>query len=70
MKEKRSIKLKLTQREFDTVLAALRLRQLALDGVWPMNKQGVPELIEAIARNHGMPLTSRDIDHLCERINT
>jgi hypothetical protein len=52
-----------TQREFDTILAALRAYQ-GTDCILPSH------VIPAIAAGeHGQPLTAHEIDSLCEYLN-
>jgi hypothetical protein len=55
-----------TPREWDTVLAALRLWQQDNDAVETHDVHG--ELLE-LAREHGEPLDNVEVDKLCERIN-
>jgi len=55
----------ITERQFDTILAALRYYQSALD------RQSAAYLaVYDIAAAHGAPLTTDQIDVLCERLNT
>ena len=58
-------------REFDTILAGLRMWQWALEpgGDYPSDFERVQAILE-IASEHGKPLTAEDIDSLCERLNT
>ena len=62
---KRTIKLSLTPREFDTILAALRLFQRPQ--AWLANYGDVD--ITDIATEHGDIMTSEEVDELCERHN-
>lgn len=56
------VSIRVSAREFDTILAALRARQgTAYTSV---------QEIEEIAREHGDPLTTEEIDQFCERINS
>lgn len=56
----------MTPRERDTILAALRVYQQALE----MNGGKPPADVNDIARNSGKPLTAEEIDELCPRINS
>jgi hypothetical protein len=62
----RVIRAEFTPREWDTVLAALRLWQQDNDAVETHEIHG--ELLE-LAREHGKPLDNVEIDTLIERIN-
>ena len=55
------VSIRVSAREFDNILAALRARQ----GTAYTTEQE----IEAIASEHGEPLTVEEIDALCVRIN-
>jgi hypothetical protein len=55
---------KVTRREFDSILAALRLSQH--DSAWIADGDG---MIRAIASEYGDPLTNEEIDALCEKLN-
>ena len=60
----------LSDRERDTVLAALRLWQHALDGDVVLTGEGsLQELVDEIASDNGAPLSPNEIDSLCERLN-
>ena len=52
--------LRVTDREFDTILAALRYWRRRDDDRMPESE---------IAAEHGKPLSDVEIDALCERIN-
>jgi hypothetical protein len=56
----------MTDRERDTVLAALRLWQDGLNS-WASDHDGLREIANG---NHQRPLTSTEIDALCDRFNT
>ena len=59
------IKVEVTPRELDMILAALRLSQRP--EAWLANYGQID--IQAIATEHGRALTNREIDRLCERLN-
>jgi hypothetical protein len=60
----------LSGRERDTILAALRLWQHALDGDVVLTGEGsLQELVDEIASDSGAPLSPNEIDSLCERLN-
>jgi hypothetical protein len=58
----------LIDREFDTVLAALRVYQHYLDHELGDDPE-FDSFIRAIATDHSRALNSDEIDELCERIN-
>ena len=62
------MKLKVSKREFHTILATLRQRQFILGKV-PGGAS--VHAVRGIANNMGKvePLTEREIDTLCERLN-
>jgi hypothetical protein len=62
------LKLKVSKREFHTILAALRQRQFILGKV-PGGAS--VHAVRGIANNMGKvePLTEREIDAFCERLN-
>ena len=60
-KIQKQISIRVTPREFDTILASLRARQ----GTARTSVQQ----IEEIANEHGESLTIEEIDDLCQRIN-
>jgi hypothetical protein len=62
--KKRDFHISITEREHATILAALRLWQK--DAAHIADGDGS---IIAIAEETGVPLTDREIDALCERIN-
>lgn len=70
--EERAARQMLNPRERDTVLAALRLWQHALDGNVILTGEGnLIELQEEISfGDHNQPLDANEIDALCERLNT
>lgn len=55
---------RVTRREFDTILAALRLSQH--DSAWIADGDG---MIRNIAEEHGDALTNAEINALCEKLN-
>jgi hypothetical protein len=59
--KKRRFNISITEREYATILAALRLWQEADEH----NKGDLREIAEAA----GVPLSNKEIDVLCERIN-
>lgn len=58
---KRDIVLKVSEREFDAILAGLRL--------WQSERERGQEPMMDIATEHGKALSSDEVDDLCERIN-
>ena len=61
MQKKRRFNISITEREHATILAALRLWQEADE----YNRGDLRDIAEAA----GVPLSSEEIDCLCERIN-
>lgn len=57
--------MKLTKRERDTILAALRTYQAGMH----MNDGNPPIDVECIASENGEPLTIEQVEKLCEKIN-
>ena len=55
---------KVTRREFDSILAGLRLSMH--DSAWIADGDG---MIRAIAEEHGDALTNEEIDALCQKLN-
>lgn len=65
---KKKISIEVSQREFDTIIAALRMWQADVtDSMTP--EEGVPADFADIAMEHGDALTSKAIDRLIARIN-
>jgi DNA polymerase III delta subunit len=56
------ISIRVSAREFDTILAALRLYQEHEPGE-------IRTEVQEMASEHGKALTNEEIDALCERIN-
>ena len=65
------MKIKVNQREFDTILAALRYWQAtAANGEWDMIDPFLIALAENGREGDDAALLVPEIDALCERINT
>jgi hypothetical protein len=64
-KQKRGFNISITEREHATILAALRLWQQDAAHIADGNGS-----IIAIAEEAGIPLSNKEIDVLCERINS
>jgi hypothetical protein len=64
MTKERRIHLTVTEREFDTIIAALRLWQT--DGAHIADGDGS---IIKLAEEHGQSLSNAEVDELIERIN-